>query len=252
MLVLHICYYERVLEYMSVIKVFIVAVLAIVVACTWYGVTVSRRLEDAKNLISQAWAFELISGDYAVSMLVLGDSTAVGVGASKPEDSVPGRVAQKINATYVENHAQVGAQVKDLESQIAAAKLREYTLILIQIGANDIIRFRSADTAAQKLQLALEKLPKANKVILISAGNVGGVQAFPFFVRPIHTHLTLKYHAAFDAVMKEYGGTYVNLYEDPKSDKVLLEPETYVAADGLHLSSEGYRLWFEKIETSLE
>jgi lysophospholipase L1-like esterase len=117
----------------------------------------------------------------------------------------------------------------------------------VQIGANDIVRFKSIDDAADELTLALEKLPHAERVIVISAGNVGGTKFFPFFVNPIYTQLNLGYHDSFEVVVKNAGGVYVNLYEDPSTDPFVQEPEKYLARDGFHPTSAGYKLWFEKI-----
>ncbi len=189
--------------------------------------------------------------DYRKGMLVLGDSTAVGVGADRPEESVPGRVAAFIGATHVENYAVSGAGVEELPLQIKQAKNDSYSLVLIQVGANNILSFNNPKKIAPQLADILKTLPKAEKVVVLCAGNVGGATIFPRFVRFIHTRLTLKYHELFAKVVAEAGGVYVNLYEPRAKDPFLQDPERYLAADGLHPSSEGYGLWFEKVKAAL-
>ena len=139
----------------------------------------------------------------------------------------------------------------DLTGQIEQAKLGRYRLILIQIGGNDIIRFKSADKTAEELRAAITKLPAADKVVIISAGDVGGATLFPFFVRPFHTALNKKYHAAFEKVAEETGVTYVNFGNAPETETINERPDIYLAADGLHPSSEGYALWASAIKPAL-
>ena len=59
-------------------------------------------------------------------MLVLGDSTAVGIGAMRPEESVAGRVSNFLNADRVENYAVSGAVTNDLNEQMKNAALPKY------------------------------------------------------------------------------------------------------------------------------
>jgi len=40
---------------------------------------------------------------------------------------------------------------------------------------------------------------------------------------------------------------FVNLFDEPKDDVFVQDPDTYVAADGLHPSSAGYGIWFAKL-----
>lgn len=213
----------------------------------WRGVLVSKKI------VSSSVAFSQDSNDFSRTLLVLGDSTAVGVGASAPEESVAGLLAQARAVTYTENRAASGARAGDLLSQFSKSSLERYDIILVQIGANDIIRFYSAERAATELEAALVQLrEKSNEVIVMSAGNVGAAPLFPFFLRPFYTELTLAYHDAFAKVASTREATYVNLYVEPNQDPFLKEPEVFLAADGLHPTSAGYKLWFNKLPQNSE
>ena len=179
---------------------------------------------------------------------MLGDSTAYGVGADKPEESLAGRVAAYAGMTYVENRASSGAVTKDLRGQIEAATLERYDVILIQIGGNDIIQFHNPKRSADELELALRALPKAEKVVILSAGDVGGATLFPSPITWIHSWLNKKYHLSFTHAVARAGvGEYINLGLSPSTQIITNEPEIYLAADGLHPSSAGYGLWFEEV-----
>lgn len=232
-------------------KITLIVVVLIVGVLLFFVVPFIKKYSASKKLVADARPFFITSSDTSIPVLILGDSTAVGVGAMRSEDTLPGRVSAYIGATSVENYAKSGAVVADLEGQRIHAKLDHYTLILIQIGGNDIIRFHDENEEAEKLKVLLQGLPSAGKVIVLSAGNVGGTTLFPFFLNKSYTKKSLAYHAAFEKVATESGVVYVNLYEDPKTDPFTKEPKVYLAKDGLHLSSEGYGLWFEKVKLHL-
>lgn len=200
-------------------------------------------IEVSKRIVAKTVPYQL-EGPSTRALLVLGDSTAVGVGAEKPEDTVAALLANRIAATAVENRAVSGATTADLLAQVKQASLSRYEAILIQIGANDIIRLRGTDEATKNLREALLALPSARKVFLMTAGDVGRAKLFPFYVRGLHSGTNASYRDAFQTVAAEVGVLYIDLYEDSLVDPFVVEPEQYFAKDGLHPSSKGYAHWF--------
>lgn len=224
---------------------FLLAVFAYWFANTYF------RAKISQGLMADAVPYEKRGDDLSLTLLVLGDSTAVGVGAEKPEHTVAGRFAAHLGATYVENRAVIGAATKDLPEQIQGALLPRYDFALVQIGGNDILAFGDAQEAGELLGEALRRIP-AGKVIVMSAGNVGGATLFPPFVRPFHTATNLKFHAEFAKVSAAAGALYVNLYDPFWKDPFLRDTRRYLSRDGLHPSTYGYGLWFDKLEAALE
>jgi lysophospholipase L1-like esterase len=222
------------------------AVLYIVVR----GAMFYSETQAGSELARRAVAFQ--SDHPGTTLLVLGDSTGVGVGASQSEDSIPARMAEALSIGTVENRAVSGAQVHDLAAQIAAAKLPQYDYILILIGGNDIIRFHDASSTSALLREELQKLSKSKRVLIVCAANVGGAMIFPLPLRWYYERLNLQYHARFAEVASSLGYTYVNLYRPKSEDVFVQEPERYTAKDRLHPSSEGYRVWWERIKKTLE
>lgn len=229
---------------------FIVGSLALLV-CAYWGIRFYLTVQVSKRIIDATVPFQKSGEGTENAILVLGDSTAVGIGAARAEESVAGRVSQYLAADSVENYAVSGALTKELSAQRERAQLAQYRLILIQTGGNDIIRFTPAARAGEDLRRVIRTLPRADKVVIISAGDVGGATLFPWPVRPFHTHLNNQYHEAFSKIAAEEGVTYVNFGNSPATRQINEKPEVYLAADGLHPSSEGYRLWFEEIQSSL-
>lgn len=207
-----------------------------------------QKFQVSRVLIEETTPYQLLGGDYTRTLLVLGDSTGVGVGAMESQDSVAGRLAQAMGATYVENRAVSGAESADVEQQLKQASLGSYEAILIQVGANDIVHFHDAAKSADVLSGAVrEAVSRSNTTVLMSAGNVGATTNFPIFMKPFYTRLTLQYHDAFGTMAAQAGAIYVNLYEPAQTDPFVADPDRYLAIDGFHPSSEGYGLWFDRL-----
>ncbi len=229
----------------------IVLTLGILGAVAYRATMLFIRARAARTLMADEKPYTKETGDYTKTLLVLGDSTGVGVGADTPEESVAGRLAVHIGATHVENYAVSGAAVEDLKPQIDKATLSRYDMILIQIGGNDILLLHSPKETAKKLDILMMTLPDAGTTLLMSAGNAGGAVIFPLIVRPLHTWLNLGIHAWFKKVAARRNALYVDLYEPRGRDLFLKDPDRYLSKDGLHPSSEGYALWFEKVRVVL-
>lgn len=219
------------------------------VAVVYWGARTVYLLSVSRKLVEKTVPYENLSADTSVSMLVIGDSTAVGVGASAPEDSTAGRIAGYVNATYVENYAVSGALVGEIPQQIAQAKLPSYDLVLVQVGANDIVRLHDAERTAQRLKAILATLPPSDRLVLVTAGDVGAAPFIPPPLRHMFTRRTFGFHEVFG---RTFPGIYVNLGTAPGGHLFTERPDIYLAPDGFHPSSEGYGLWFNAIRKKLD
>lgn len=196
-------------------------------------------------LVKAAHAYNREDATLPHTLLVLGDSTAVGVG-SPSEGTVAARLAEYLHAS-VENYAVSGAVTSDLDAQMTHTKRDKYDLILLQIGANDVIGFRSLDAAASQLDLALQKLRlKSDRVMILTAGDIGTAPIFPRPVGWVMSYRTRELRERFIKVCATRGATYVDIYIRP--DPFLGNEERYHAKDGLHLNAEGYQYWFSVVK----
>lgn len=211
-------------------------------------VPISHAIRVSANLVVRTHGFERAAGER--SILVLGDSTAVGVGASAPSYSVAGRLSGLLNAS-VENHAVSGAITPDLAAQITAATRDRYDLVLVQIGANDVIKLRSLAKADAALHSALAELGKrSDRILVLTAGKIGTAPLFPWFIGPLMTHRAALLRDRFMETTKASDAAYVDLYtiQDPFNT----DPARYYALDGLHLADDGYAFWYEEVKKSVE
>lgn len=180
-------------------------------------------------------------------ILLLGDSTGYGTGATDPSGSVAGRLGAEYNVTIINNSIN-GRTIKDLLDAIDTV-LGVYEVIILQIGANDILQKRSVSEVESELrQLTAALKPKTHHLVMMSSGNVGASPQFSGKQAKEYEILTREYRAMFKAVAADTPLTYVDLFKEPEHDEFAHEPETYIAADGLHPNGEGYEQWYEELQ----
>lgn len=217
------------------------ALLAAYIGYEWFRV--GNLIKIGVALSAQARSFNREEGVRHV--LVVGDSTAVGVGAS-PEGSVPGRLSRELDAS-IENHAVSGAQTADIASQFQKARRERYDLVLIQVGANDIIRGNSLKKAAENANLFLADAAKlSDRIVLLTAGKIGEAPFFPRVAAPLVTWRAGLLRERFIAVAAKHDVLYVDLFE--KAEQFA---KSDYASDSLHLSDSGYAKWFNVIKNDV-
>jgi lysophospholipase L1-like esterase len=207
-----------------------------------------HHLRVSSGLVAIARPYERTDGTR--SMLVIGDSTAVGVGADTPAHTLAGYLSGAFDAS-VENYAVSGAVTAQMQGQFVQAKKARYDLILIQVGANDVIRFHSIPQTSAMLDTLLKAArQKSDHVVLITAGRIGEAPLFPWFVAPFVTHRAHELRDSFKATADKDGVAYVDLYNIP--DPFSADPEKYYAPDGLHLTADGWHFWYEATLQTIE
>lgn len=211
-----------------------------------------QRTVDAvrcgRAMAARTAAFERDAGECAPAVLAVGDSLAVGVGAARPQDSVPGRLAATLPHVTVHNRARSGARLADLEAQLLAAPRERYDAMLVAAGANDVIRGTSLHAAVDRLARFLAAArSRAGLVVLLTSANVGGAPMLPWLLRRIFTARSRRLRDLAGIACAASGAYFVDLFAEPARDVFARDPSRYFGADGLHPSSESYRVCWERL-----
>ncbi len=216
----------------------------VVIDAVILGVALSR----GRQLALESRAFEARVDDAPRRLLVIGDSTGVGTGASDPRNSVAGQIGVRLPGLEVVNLAEDGARMADVVQQLSAAPRGPYDAILIQAGGNDILRFtdlgRLRETTDRLLAAATAR---TGLVVMMSTGDVGTAPAFPFPVDVLYSWQTRRVRGLLLDSAARHGIAYVDLYDPSPDNPFVTDPWKYHARDGLHPSDAGYRLWFEQL-----
>jgi lysophospholipase L1-like esterase len=183
-------------------------------------------------------------------LLILGDSTAVGIGATGPSETVAGRLAREFPSISIENHARMGARARDLAGQLQMAEFASYDAVLIAIGGNDILRGSSEPEFRAGLKAGLDAARALSEaVIVVNSGNVGAAPLFPWPLNAVLSRRSLRFRSAFEAVCSTAGAEFVNFTYEPSKCPFRRERARYFAADGLHPSGAVYSLCVERLKT---
>jgi len=205
------------------------------------------RIGQAADLARASEPLQHRPADAALRMLIVGDSTGVGTGASSPQASVAGLLASAYPRLHIDNLARDGATFEGVVDQLAGDE--RYDLVLVQAGGNDVIRLRSEDDMRANIDRAIELArARSERVLVMPAGNVGNA---PFFIAPgswLMTSRARTLHALVRESAQRHGAVYVNLFKEAADDPFAQQPDLN-ARDGLHPSDAGYQVWFDELMT---
>jgi lysophospholipase L1-like esterase len=239
---------------MAMSWLWLVAVAAVLLAVS--GCTV-WRLGEARELARQSQPYQHQPADAVLRLLIVGDSTGEGTGASRPEASLAGLLAAAYPRLAISNRARDGARFEQVARQLADADqaaadpvtrdARRADVVLILAGGNDVIRLRGEAALRADIERTLAlAAQQARHVVVMPAGNVGNA---PFFFPPLSWWMTARaqtLHTLVREAAARHGADYVRLYEDRADDPFVQDPSLN-ARDGLHPSDTGYALWFREL-----
>lgn len=184
--------------------------------------------------------------------IALGDSSAVGVGASQG-GGYPERLYQRLkNHGYpagILNLGQSGATTRDvLYGQVQKAAAKQAEVVTLGIGTNDLWRLVPVGTFQSNLKLIADGLEKTGAEVLVS--NLIDLGHAPVAAM-VETLLGIP-RTAFQKRVDEFNELIGRLARRPRFTVIDLygfsrgalphHPE-YFSADGFHPSSSGYEEW---------
>ncbi|HYN29971.1 MAG TPA: SGNH/GDSL hydrolase family protein [Dermatophilaceae bacterium] len=182
-----------------------------------------------------------------IRLLLLGDSTAAGLGADEPHQTVGGIVANGVAAltgrrVRLSNVAVVGAESGDLERQVATALVEggPPDVAVVMVGANDVTHRIDRSTAVRHLEEAVRRLREVgSEVIVGTCPDLGTIEPVPQPLRLLIRRWSRDLAAAQTVAVVEAGGRTVSLGD-------LLGPgfepshRELFASDRFHPSPAGY------------
>ncbi len=181
----------------------------------------------------------------SLRLLIVGDSTAVGTGATAPEASLAGLLADHFPRLQIVNRARDGAKFAGLLTQLDGEE--RVDMVLVMAGGNDVVRLSGLAALQSDVDRVMQRArERAELVVLMPAGNVGNA---PFFFAPVSWLMTWRsrhLHARASEAASSHGAVLVDLFRESADDPFVLRPELN-AADGLHPSDAGYRVWFSEL-----
>jgi len=187
-----------------------------------------------------------------LKILFLGDSTAVGTGAKTNSGSVAGYFGQDFPQAKIVNVSRNGLKIGELRRNFPLVN-GHYNLLVLQIGANDILRFTPYKEIEKDLSALVDRARMlAATVVILHSGNVGLAPVFSWPFNVIYTGRSRAVRDIYIRTARAKGVFYIDLFAEGKADPFTLDIDRYYAPDYLHPSTDGYRQWYEKIRLTLQ
>lgn len=209
----------------------------------------SRRLRRTIPRLPDAalpWSGS-VAGPRPVRLLVLGDSTAAGVGAETQDDALAGNLARNIHehsgrGSHWRAVGRNGATARDIITDyLDEATAVPADLVFLTIGANDALGLRSRGSFRRDVVEIVEAMRNANAGALILVSLMPRFDRFAALPQPVKWNLALHAASLEDGARAGVAGMR-DVFAIPKP--IPYTPEFW-ASDRFHPSAEGYRQWIE-------
>jgi len=206
-----------------------------------------RRLRRDTPILPDAahpWAGSL-PGDNPARLLVIGDSTAAGVGAATQDDALPGSLGRELAARLgcgIEwrTTGRNGATSRDLITDyLDDATGDRYDIVFLSVGANDALGLRSRAAFARDIRTLLVRLREASPDALIIVSSLPGFSQFVLLPNPLRWNLYLhstSLEEAARAVVADFPRVHMSAPPPKYTDG-------FFASDLFHPSASGYHDW---------
>ncbi|GAA3944903.1 SGNH/GDSL hydrolase family protein [Actinomadura viridis] len=181
----------------------------------------------------------------ALSFVVLGDSTAAGLGVHTPEETPAALLAAGLSSiagrpVRLTNVARSGSRSDALAGQVTQALAVRPDVAVVMIGANDVTARMPAGESVRHLAAAVERLRAAGcEVVVGTCPDLGSVQPLMQPLRWFARRASRQLAAAQTIVAVERGARSVSI-GDLLGREFAADPREMFSADRYHPSARGY------------
>lgn len=184
-----------------------------------------------------------------LSLLILGDSAAAGVGVAHQNDALLGAVVSALQHQY-QVHWRLQAQSGDTTSQliqkIKKMVNQKYDVVVTSVGVNDVTRLMSARTWIKQQQQFYQLIQAKFQPELIIATGVPPMHLFPALPNPLSWlfgQYAKKMNLQLEKLIVRQEDMQWIEYDIQKYQSMNLE----MAKDGFHPSKEIYQIWGKEV-----
>ncbi|WP_151749340.1 SGNH/GDSL hydrolase family protein [Acinetobacter seifertii] len=184
-----------------------------------------------------------------LSLLILGDSAAAGVGVETQNDALSGAIIQELQNEFFlqwKLHAKTGDTTRQVFHALQHLEERKYDVIVTSIGVNDVTELTSAKSWIQQQKQLFEHIQKRFQPKLIIVSGVPPMQHFPALPNPL-AWLFGQYAEQMNQKLQQW------LAPQSQFKFLQYDIETFqamnlsMASDGFHPSKEVYEIWGRQI-----
>jgi lysophospholipase L1-like esterase len=191
----------------------------------------------------------------AITYVVMGDSTAAGVGGTYESGIAMSttRALERSRSVAMTNLGVSGARMNDVrERQLPAAEALRPDLVLLSAGANDVTHLTRIGSMRSDLRAIVDRLKAANpkvKIVVTGSPDMGSPPRIPWLLRPIATCRTEQVNRMFRAEVSRSGLVFAPIAAT--TGPLFRRDRTLFAADRFHPNDRGYATWIPVLNKAL-
>lgn len=179
-------------------------------------------------------------------LLIIGDSSAVGVGTSHQEEALLGHMRRRLsqtNTVYWSVNAKTGATTADTIARLHECAPRKFDIVCISLGVNDVTARVPLSEWLQRFSILLQLVDRKFQADVICVSGIPPIQYFPLLPQPLRWVLGAQAkrfdQALRDLVSNRNGCRYIEMEFEPDVSKM--------SPDGFHPGPKIYSEWGRKI-----
>lgn len=195
----------------------------------------------------------LIGQGKPLSILIVGDSAAAGVGVDHQEDALTGAILSQLQQDYQirwKLQAKSGDTTSKVIRVLEKIPAEHYDVVVTSVGVNDVTKLIPADVWIKKQQKLYQAIESRFSPELIIAAGVPPMNMFPALPNPL-AWLFGRYAKAMNSELEKFVSKKANMqwieYDIKQYQTLNLE----MAKDGFHPSKEVYTLWGQEVATKI-
>jgi lysophospholipase L1-like esterase len=191
----------------------------------------------------------------ALTYIVLGDSTAAGVGGNY-EHGIAVSTAKGLGERHrvaMTNLAVSGARLRDVRAlQLAAASALRPDVVLLSAGANDVTHLTSVAAMRAHLRAIVLALRAANpdvRIVITGSPDMGSPPRIPRLLRGLASWRTRRANQMFRAEAARDRLVFAPIAES--TGPLFRRNRSLFAADRFHPNDRGYATWIPVLDRAL-
>lgn len=177
-------------------------------------------------------------------LLIVGDSSAAGVGAAHQDEALAGRLTAELASRLARPVrwrlvARTGLNARELAALVDEAQPAPFDLALVVVGVNDVTGLRSTGAWLRDLDALAGRLRRVSPRGRLVASGLPPVHRFPALPQPLRAFLGARARD-FDAALARWaqgrgGALYVPIPD--------MADRSLAATDGFHPGPGAYAIW---------